>query len=146
VKVVELQHIIAGVETEIFLDHGAQRLQQAVPSRLVALRTPIYLDIVRQYDAPEKGTMSSTLYHKTPDRISKLSTCHAFFNTVKINVRAGCVIEECLGGGDPRSSRRGATHFSSRTAKLINSGAACLCVAHRFCTGTGRSQVCKWRL
>lgn len=44
VKIMEFQQIWADVVSEIVLDLAAQGLQQAIPSCLVTLRAPIYLN------------------------------------------------------------------------------------------------------
>lgn len=80
VKMMEFQHVLADVEPELFLDLAAQGLQQAVPSCLVTLGAPIYLDLVRQCDAPfapskEEGVRSMS-YHETPGRIVELCARH----------------------------------------------------------------------
>lgn len=50
-KMMEFQQIFPDVVSKVFLDRAVKSLQQAIPSRVVALRAPIYLDFVHQCDA-----------------------------------------------------------------------------------------------
>lgn len=51
VKIMEFQQIFANVVSESVFDLAAQALQQAIPSCLITLRAPIYLNFVRQCGA-----------------------------------------------------------------------------------------------
>ena len=52
VKIMEFQHVFADIEPENVPEAAAQGFQQANPSCLIASRAAIYLDFLRQCDAP----------------------------------------------------------------------------------------------